>query len=189
MNNATHTAPAASNFLNAQELNQAISRISAFEDSADLKASMDRGYIPTLRIVEGHDAQDRADILAVRAELKAHGLPVFPQELPEEAEAARDGEIVRVRKLTPTAVFIVTQGHLMNEGITAHGVTWIEATRRDLRELCAILADYDNAAQEGTRNYTDEGRPMTEAQVDFANRMADRCAEVAAGRIADALAK
>jgi hypothetical protein len=176
-----------SNFANAQELNAAISRISAFADSADLKASMDRGYIPTLRIVDGHDAQDRVDILAVRAELKGHGLQVFPAALPEEIEAARAGEVVRVSRMSPTAVFIVTRGHLMHEGITAHGVTWIEASRADLRDLCATLGNYDNAEQEGTRSYTDEGRAMTEAQIDFANRAADRCAEVAAGRIADAL--
>ena len=180
-----------SNFANAQELNDAISRISAFADSADLKASIGRGYVPTLRIVDGHDAQDRADILRVRAELKTHGLPVFPAELPEEAEAAREAaraeEIVRVSRMSPTAVFIVTRGHLMHDGITDHGVTWIEASRGDLRDLCAILGNYDNAEQEGTRSYTDEGRAMTEAQIDFANRAADRCAEVAAGRIADAL--
>ncbi len=74
-------------FRNADHLNATIRRVTAFRDSADLKAAIDRGYQPTLRVdnLRGVAAdEERADVLNLRAYLRAQGHAVHPEHVPGE---------------------------------------------------------------------------------------------------------
>ena len=186
-NITTRTATATPTFLNAQEMNRAIARVSAFRDSADLAASMERGYVPTLRVDATDDAAHRRDILAVRATLRAHGLPMFPAELAEECApryaapvavaveevtAPTPTDIIRIRKLSPAAVWIITDDQQYLEEDEAadaftSGATFVEGTRRVFEAILARLDEGvdDHIASAGTDADTPERYAFFETSV------------------------
>lgn len=69
-------------------LDQSVARVMACRDFAGLlKSVVDDGYVPTLRtdLYRGkRNAVKRADVLAIRAELRARGHRVWPETVDGE---------------------------------------------------------------------------------------------------------
>lgn len=93
----------------AKDLNDAIARFTAFKSLSDLHASMENGYIPTLRLDGYADARDRADIALIRAALIQAKFPVFPERIPEidGARMSEKSEHARIE-----AIQGISEGHV-----------------------------------------------------------------------------
>lgn len=103
------------NFMNltadAKSLNFYVSRFTAFSDSADLRAALERGYTPTLRTDAYTSEFDRGIVEALRTHIIRAGFKVHPAPAPhsEDAHCAPylvDGEcsVCGVTHVEPCAV-------------------------------------------------------------------------------------